>query len=127
MFRDVGDAEDGGMTAQLKGGYAYPISQRLRLRTEVSTTWADDNYTEAFFGITALQAQRSGLRQYQSEGGFKDAGLSLALDYSLTDHWGLTGLVGYKRLLGDAADSPLVEDQGSANQLTGGLLLSYKF
>lgn len=127
VFRDVSDAYDGGMTAQLKGGYMYPISQRLRLVTEVSTTWADDNYTEAFFGITALQAQRSGLRQYQAEGGFKDAGLSLALNYSLTDHWGVTGLVGYKRLLGDAADSPLVEDQGSANQLTGGLMLSYKF
>src|SRR3546814_15412765 len=48
VFRDVSDAYDGGMTAQLKGGYMYPISQRLRLRTEVSTAWADDNYTEAF-------------------------------------------------------------------------------
>src|SRR3546814_872815 len=30
VFRDVSDAYDGGMTAQLKGGYMYPISQRLR-------------------------------------------------------------------------------------------------
>src|SRR3546814_14450786 len=45
--------------------------------------------------------------------------LNQSLANSLTDHWGLTGLVGYKRLLGDAADSPLVEAPGSANQLTG--------
>lgn len=126
-FRDISDAYDGGMTVQLKGGYMVPLAPRLRLRTEISTTWADDNYTQSFFGITALQAQRSGLRQYQADGGFKDAGLTLGLDYSLSDHWGLTGLVGFKRLLGDAADSPLVEDKGSANQFNAGLLLSYKF
>ena len=127
VFRDISDAYDGGMTAQLKGGYMRPLTSRLRLRTEVYTTWADDNYNEAFFGITALQSQRSGLRQYQADGGFKDAGLTLGLDYSLTDHWGLSALVGFKRLLGDAADSPLVEDKGSANQFNTGLLLSYKF
>ena len=126
-FRDISDAYDGGMTVQLKGGYMYPIGPRLRLRTEISSTWADDNYTESFFGITALQARRSGLRQYQAEGGFKDVGLSFGLDYSLTDHWGLSGLLGFKRLLGDAADSPLVEDEGSADQFSAGLLLSYKF
>ena len=76
---------------------------------------------------SAAQSARSGMRQYQAEGGFKDAGISLDLNYNLTDNWGLTGQVGYKRLLGDAADSPLVEDRGSANQFTTGLLVSYEF
>lgn len=115
------------MTARLTGGYAYSITSRLKARAELSTTWADKNYNEAFFGVTAAQSQRSGLRRHQPEGGFKDAGLSLDLDYSLTDHWGINGRVGYKRLLGDAADSPLVENKGSADQFSGGLFLTYRF
>lgn len=127
IFRDVSDAYDGGMTAKVTGGYMHQFSPKLRARSELFATWADDNYTETFFGITALQAQRSGLRQYKAEGGVKDVGLSLDLDYSFTEHWGITGRLGYKRLLGDAADSPLVEDKGSADQFSTGLTLSYKF
>jgi outer membrane protein len=67
------------------------------------------------------------MRRYQPEGGFKDVGLTLDLDYSLTQNWGLTGRLGYKRILGDAADSPLVENRGSADQFTSGLFLSYRF
>jgi len=126
VFKDVSDAHD-GMTVKLSGGHRYSFGPKLRLRSEVYSTWADDNYTETYFGVTAAQSARSGMRRYQPEGGFKDIGLTLDLDYSLTEHWGLTGRVGYKRLLGDAADSPLVEDRGSADQLMTGLFLSYRF
>jgi outer membrane protein len=126
VFRDVSDAHD-GLTARAAAGYMHAFSPKLRLRSEVATTWADDNYTETFFGITAAQSTRSGLRQYTAEGGFKDVGLTLDLDYSLTQNWGITGRLGFKRLLGDAADSPLVEDKGSANQFSTGLILSYRF
>ena len=35
--------------------------------------------------------------------------------------------VAYKRLLDDAADSPVVDDEGSADQLFGGLLVTHGF
>jgi len=126
VFRDVSNAHD-GLTAKLSAGNRLPLAPKLMLRSEVSTTWADDNYNEAFFGISAQQAARSGLARYQAQGGFKDAGITFDLDYSLTEHWGMTGRLGYKRLLGDAADSPLVADRGSADQLSTGLFFSYKF
>ncbi len=126
VFHDASGAHD-GWTAKLSGGYMHSFGPKLRARSEVSATWADENYTQSFFGITAAQAQRSGIRQYTPEAGLKDVSLSLDLDYSLTQHWGLTGRVGYKRLLGDAASSPLVEDKGSADQFSTGLILSYKF
>lgn len=125
-FQDVSDSHD-GLTVKLAGGHTYSFGPKLRLRSELSTTWADESYTETFFGVTAVQAARSGMRRYQPEGGVKDVALTLDLDYSLTENWGLTGRLGYKRLLGDAADSPLVEDRGSANQLMTGLFVSYKF
>ncbi|WP_341704334.1 MipA/OmpV family protein [Ferrovibrio sp.] len=126
VFRDVTDSHE-GLTAKLSAGHRLPLGPKLMLRSELFTTWADDNYTEAFFGVTAAQAARSGLRQYRPEGGIKDVGLSLDLNYSLTEHWGVTGRLGYKRLLGDAADSPLVQDRGSADQFTTGLFVSYRF
>lgn len=126
LFRDVSGSHD-GTTVKLSAGNRLPLAPKWMLRSEIATTWADDAYTETFFGVTAAQSARSGLRQYQAEGGFKDAGLTLDLDYSLTDHWGITTRLGYKRLLGDAADGPLVKDRGSADQLNGGLFVTYNF
>lgn len=126
VFRDVSDSHD-GLTARLTAGNRLPLGPRLQLRSEIATTWADENYTETFFGVTAAQSARSGLRQYQPGSGFKDAGITFDLDYNLTESWGVTGRLGYKRMLGDAADSPLVKDVGSANQFTSGMFVSYKF
>lgn len=126
VFQDVSGSHD-GFTAKLSGGHRHAFTPKLRLRSELYTTWADESYTEAFFGVTAAQSTRSGMRAYQPGSGIKDVGLNLDLDYSLTEHWGLTGRLGYKRMLGDAADSPLVKDRGSDNQFTTGLFLSYRF
>lgn len=126
LFRDVSGSHD-GLTAKLSAGNRLPLGSKLMLRSEIATVWADDKYMETFFGVAAEQSARSGMRQYQPEGGFKDAGITFDLDYNLTENWGVTGRLGYKRLLGAAADSPLVKDRGSADQLTSGLFLNYKF
>ena len=47
--------------------------------------------------------------------------------YSLSREWNLVFAVTYTRLLGDAADSPVVDDEGSENQFMGGILVTYTF
>lgn len=126
LFQDVSGSHD-GLTAKLSAGHRLPLGPQLMLRSEISAAWASDDYVATFFGVTAAQSTRSGMRQYAPEAGFKDVGISFNLDYKLTESWGLTGQVAYKRLLSDAADSPLVEDRGSADQLTTGLFVTYKF
>lgn len=126
VFRDASSGHD-GLTARLSAGHRLPLGPKLMLRSEIAATWADDNYTQAFFGVTAAQSARSGLRQYQPEGGLKDAGITLDLNYSVTESWGVSGRLGYRRILGDAADSPLVATRGSADQFTTGLFASYRF
>ena len=59
--------------------------------------------------------------------GFKDVGVSLAARYGGREGWGLTGIAAYKRLLQDAEDSPVVDDEGDANQLFASLLVTYGF
>ncbi len=89
-------------------------------------TFADDRYNRSFFGISGAQSRRSGLPAYDADGGLNSADLALTAIYDLTDRVSLVGLAAYSRLLGEAADSPLVEDEGSANQFALGLFLTYK-
>lgn len=126
VFQDVSGAHE-GLTAELSAGYGRRLGPKLRMRSELSATWASGSYMESFFGVTEAQAQRSGLRRHEAEAGVKDVGLSLDLDYALTQSWGLTSRIAYKRLLGDAADSPIVEDEGSPDQVMVGLFVSYRF
>ena len=116
-----------GLIAEIQAGYGFMLAQRLRAQIEISSTWSDDDYTQAYFGITRDQARASGLREFTAASGVKDAGASLSLHYLLSDHWRVSGRFGYRKLLGDAADSPLVEDEGSANQGSAALFVSYQF
>ena len=47
--------------------------------------------------------------------------------YPMTDRVSIVALTTYSRLLGDAADSPLVSSEGSADQLSAMLGLSYRW
>ncbi|WP_119462339.1 MipA/OmpV family protein [Rhodospirillaceae bacterium SYSU D60014] len=126
VAKDIANGHEGTI-AEIGAGYGFPITERIHAGMEVSATWVDDNYMQAYFGITPTQAARSGRQQYDASSGFKDAGFFVMFSYALTPQWAVSSLAGYTRLLGDAADSPLVEDGGSADQFMGGLILSYRF
>jgi outer membrane scaffolding protein for murein synthesis (MipA/OmpV family) len=49
------------------------------------------------------------------------------LELGDSEGFGLTGILSYKRLLGDAEDSPVVADVGDENQIFGGVALTYSF
>ena len=123
---DVADGNDGAIV-RLNGGYRIPIDQSWLLSLGAFTTWADDDYMEAYFEIDNRDSNRSGLDKFGADSGFKDVGLNLAASFKPWQHWGLMGLVSYKRLLNDAEDSPVVDDEGDENQFTGGILVIYNF
>lgn len=125
-LQDVSDGH-GGLTVEFQGGYRHQFGERWSVQTEVSSTWADDSYTQSYFGIDARQSLRSGYRQYDAGGGVKDVGVSFAVGYAVTENWNVMGRVGYTRLLGDAADSPIVDQEGSANAYQAGIFVGYRF
>ncbi len=88
-------------------------------------TYADASYMDAFF--TVAPASPSGLAAFDAGPGIKDVGFSLFANYKLSDNWSATAIFGYKRLLGDAADSPIVSVAGSENQALISLGVSYTF
>jgi outer membrane protein len=122
----IGDDRD-GTTIEFGPSYGFSPWERVRLGFKLSATYADDRYTETYFGIDADNARRSGFRAYDADGGIKDIGFSVNASYQWTEHWGVTGMVGVTRLVGDAADSPIVDDAGSATQGVAALGLSYRF
>jgi len=123
---DVSGAHE-GLTAGLTGKYGWQAGERVRLTTDAGLTYADGNYMESYFGVDAGNAARSGLPQFQADAGIKDAGVGLTALVDLEGDWGLLARLSYTRLLADAADSPIVDDEGDANQFFGGVGVSYRW
>ena len=116
-----------GFLATAELFYRTPIGDRWSVGLTGGSTWASEDYMEAFFGIDADDSARSGLDTYDADAGFKDVGLTADVNFRIDENWGVGLIAGYSRLLGDAEDSPVVDDVGNANQFFGGLFGSYRF
>jgi len=117
----------GGVVADVQVGAETRLSNRLSANLAVAAAWTDDKYVGSYFGVTPEQSVLSGLPAYTPGSGFKDVGTTLGLSYALSEHWIASAFGGYTRLLGDAADSPLVRLRGKRDQLSGGLFVGYRF
>lgn len=98
----------------------------VSLTATLGATYADDDYMDAFFSISPQQqaASVAGLGAYDAEAGIKDVYIGLSGDVPLSDTWTVKLNGRYARLVGDAADSPIVEDE---NQFFAGVGLTYRF
>jgi outer membrane protein len=112
------DVADGHEGYQVRGivGAIRPLTENLKGILNLSTTYASGNYMNAYFDVSAASAAASGLTAFDADAGFKEVGLTGILAYQFTDNWSGSLIAGYKRLLGDAADSSVVDEAGSANQ-----------
>ncbi len=79
------------------------------------------------FGISPAAAARSGLAAFDADAGFGSVGMTLAVSYALSPSWTVTLYDTYGRLVGDAAESPIVTTIGSRNQNVLGVSLEYTF
>ncbi|MEQ8601674.1 MAG: MipA/OmpV family protein [Marivibrio sp.] len=122
----VGDGHDGSVVA-FGLGYDFAAAPDLRLGLSVSASYADADYSDAYFSVDAADSARSGLSGYDADAGFKDVGVGASARYRLSGAWGLTGFADYTRLIGDAADSPVVDVEGSPDQFRAGVGVSYSF
>lgn len=91
--------------------------------------WADDAWHDAYFGVTPAVATRTGLAAFDPGSGiYAVSGVASARrQFGEGDRWGVHAFVRYDRLVGDAADSPIVAAFGARDQYSAGLGLSYTF
>ena len=123
---DVSSEHDGALV-YMKGKYDIPVNDSFAMNVGAHLTYADDDYMDTYFGVSANDSVRSGLPRYSADSGLKDIGISLTGHYMFNKSWGLLGNVGYTRMLGDAEDSPLVDGVGDENQYSAVLAVTYSF
>lgn len=111
----------------LVGKFGANVSQRYDrfiLSAGASAMLADDNHMESYFGVTSEQAARSGLSQYDAGAGLKRFDIEASVTYMATAHWLIRAQAGVGFLTGDAADSPVVQDDVQPSAM---LMVGYKF
>lgn len=102
------------------GRFTFAAGPRLAL--------GDSDFARTYFGVTPAESALNGLvPAYRPSGGATSVGLASSLSYDWSEQWSSTVSVSYARLVGDAADSPIVKRFGSENQFTFGASLSYSF
>lgn len=123
---DVSNVHD-GFVITANATYTAPAGKRLTLMVDVGASYASDDYADTYFDVTPAGTLASRLTTFNCEGGLKDVGAQLTATYRIGENWGIAANVGYRRLLGDFADSPAVSGGGSADQLSGGVGVFFTF
>lgn len=105
-----------------------PVSRSSFARLGVSADFVGKGYAATYFDV----APGNVLPAYATNGGgLKSVGTSLLYTHDLggapRKGWGLFAVANYKRLVGKFADSPIVRDAGSANQVFAVAGVSYSF
>ncbi|MDX2308434.1 MAG: MipA/OmpV family protein [Hyphomicrobium sp.] len=103
-----------------------PVWHGVTAKVAAGATYADDDYMNAFFSVTPAQSANSaaGLGVYDAEAGIKDVFVGFSSDVPLSERWTLMLMGRYAHLVGDAAESPIVE---SDSQFMAGVGLTYRF
>ena len=122
LFPTLG--RDYGYTADLSAHYATALSDRLTVDARAGLVWADDEYMDTHFGVSAAQSAASlaGLGIYDPDAGIKNVYAKLGMRYDVTENWSVRASAGYSHIVGDAADSPVVENE---SQFFGSLGAAY--
>jgi outer membrane scaffolding protein for murein synthesis (MipA/OmpV family) len=113
--------------ADIAEGHGYLVTPALKARGSLGGGLSLAAAVSGTLGIDARDAVRGSLGRLDADAGFKDAGIDLVLGLGEGDGW-QAGLIGrYRRLLEDAADSPIAADEDDEDQLFAGLLVGCRF
>jgi outer membrane scaffolding protein for murein synthesis (MipA/OmpV family) len=128
VLTDVGGAHKSTLvTPTIEFG--TPLSRTLYVGASASMEWAGGGYADYYYSITPAEGVIAGLPAYDADGGLKNWRLGLLANQSLTGDltggFSLFGIAAYSHLLGDFADSPIVDDRGSTGQWFGALGVAY--
>jgi outer membrane scaffolding protein for murein synthesis (MipA/OmpV family) len=125
IFTGLTDANK-GTSYDLLALYTNPISEKLVCTLGVSAAYADKDYNQTYFGITPRQSASSQYGVYDAGAGFKSVGTNASLNYVLNKGTSIGTFMAYTRLVGPAADSPIVK-QGSPDQFSFGSIMLWHF
>ncbi len=115
-----------GIVSDINADLVVPVG-RVVLSGGPRLTLASAAALAPYFSITPAQALASGLPVFDARGGVRSFGAGAQARVFWSSEWTTHAFIEYERLVGDAANSPLVAQRGSADQLTYGAGLTYSF
>jgi len=108
--------EHKGYLASARVSYFKPISPALVGHLGAGTTYVSDDYMNTYYGVDSTDSNLTGLPEFKASSGLHDYRISFGLVQHLSPKWSI-GVGGrYQKLLGDAADSPVVDLRGDKDQ-----------
>lgn len=112
--------------------YFTPLGRGSAVQLVANASFVDDNFANYYYTVTPADAAATGLAQFTADGGLNSLGalgiVTFDLDGNLLNGgFNIYSVVGYTRLVGDAADTPFTSVRGSANQFIGGLGVGFTF
>lgn len=116
-----------GVVVDLSADAFFDVTDAIRISAGPRATWASAKYFDAYYGVDANESAVTGLAPYSPGSGFKSIGLGGAVTWKATDQLDTSIFAEYSRLVGPAANSSLVRERGSRNQLTIGASAIYRF
>ena len=119
---------DEGWMADL-GADAVLDDRRWLLSIGPRVHLADSKFTHTYFEVTAAEAAQSpyGVKPFGAHGSFTAVGGLVSVEYRYKKRWSVLADADYQRILGTAADSPIVAQLGSRDQFTAAIGLRYAF
>jgi MipA family protein len=128
-----GDIESGrnGTEGHLKVNYFQPFSKTIIGNIGLGMTYGNDEFVDNYFGVSgahdvALYPSLGG-QNYNASSGVVSWSVPFGVSAFLSKEWLLSVGGRYERLVGDAKDSPVVDQSGDENQWIGGIGLAYVF
>lgn len=111
--------------------FGTPLSARTFVGASLSADFVAERYADYYYSISPAEGLIAGLPAYNADGGMKNWKLSTLVNQSitgdLTHGLSIFGAGTYSRLVGDIADSPIVDGRGSKSQWQAILGLAYTF
>ncbi len=98
-----------GVVGEFGADYRFKPAEHWTMWVGAEAKYGDSKFNDTYFGVTEGESVTSGYDEYKPGGGINAASARFEARYSLTDSTAVIGEVKYTRLLGDSADSPLVE------------------
>lgn len=116
-----------GLVSDLSADAVARVTPQLTLSGGPRMTVTSAAATSPYFTITSAQSAASGLPVYDAGGGIRSYGVGAQAAYAWSPQWASQFFVEYERLAGDAANSPLVTQRGSRDQIQVGIGTTYSF
>ncbi len=124
-----GISQNIGGSIKLAAGHGLYKSEKFTAFVDARVRWLSQTNMQTNFGIPNTQASNSirRLDTFRADAGLSEITTNLIGAYALSEKTRLLGLISYGKLLGGAANSPLVAAEGSSNQFIVGTGLVFSF